>query len=375
MVARFFNSSKTTLATARIFFSRRISLSFAATSSRRTLSGGSRRSRLRITYCPAGRDDLRHLAVGQGEGRLLDLLVGAVPADRLDQAADAGAVDVLRVSLGEVGEIFRMGGRLGPDLLGQPRIAARNQPRGHLLAVAHLEVLSQLLGSDLQPRARQAAQCQRRPDDVGGVLLHVDVPLLLQQGQPLIHRQAESLGHPLDFAVHVGRVIVMCCRSALLHDQLPVDHAVEHFLAVVQDALASEFLAGDLPAVDAGDDLRDRLAAGDRRHDARRSAGHGRRRNDSTPGRRRRRPTCQTRPAAPVGRLDGGGGLAVGRLRCGSCCDGESAVAGLSPAKYLTSTHAVIRPSPPKTMLRRILPELDGATWRGNPFRVIAVPP
>ncbi len=51
--ARFFNSAKTWAATACVFFSRRISSNLAATSSRRTLSGGSSRSRFRITFCPA----------------------------------------------------------------------------------------------------------------------------------------------------------------------------------------------------------------------------------------------------------------------------------------------------------------------------------
>ena len=55
-------------------------------------------------------------------------------------------------------------------------------------------------------------------------------------------------------------------------------------LAVVQDALASQFLAGDRPAVDHGDDLRNGLAAGDGGHDALAGRRDGGGRDDDGPG-------------------------------------------------------------------------------------------
>ena len=159
--------------------------------------------------------------------------------------------------------------------------------------------IAQLVGSDVQPRPRQPAQRQRRPDDVGGVLLHVDVPLLLQQRQPLIHRQAESLGHPLDFTIHVAPGDGDVLPLAFQHDQLPVDHALEHFLAVVEDALApssSAVICRPLTlATTCGIVLPLEIAGTT-------PAGPGRR---PTPERQHswpascRRPTCQTRPAAP----------------------------------------------------------------------------
>ena len=205
----------------------------------------------------AGVDHRRDLAVGHAEHHVFDLLVAAVPADRVDHPFQAGAGGVLGVDLGEVAELLRLGRRLGLQLLRLLRIADGDQPDAHHLAVLRLEFLDQLLAADGQPFSRQLPQRQRRPDDVVGVLFGRDVSLLLEQFQPLVDGDVESLGHALDFRVHLGARHGNPLPLALLHDQQLVDHAFEHLFAAVPEALAGEVVAGDALGVHGGHHRRD----------------------------------------------------------------------------------------------------------------------
>ena len=67
-------------------------------------------------------------------------------ADRLDQPADARAVDVLGILHGQAGEIFRPVDQLAVELLGQGAVVDHDQPGLDRLAELRLVGLLQLAG-------------------------------------------------------------------------------------------------------------------------------------------------------------------------------------------------------------------------------------
>ena len=69
----------------------------------------------------ADRDDRRNLVRLQGKHLLLDGRVADVVADRLDQPADARAVDVLGMLHGQAGEVVRAVRQLAVELFGELR--------------------------------------------------------------------------------------------------------------------------------------------------------------------------------------------------------------------------------------------------------------
>jgi hypothetical protein len=126
---------------------------------------------------------LGNLAVGHVEHGVLDLLERPVHTDRIDDALQAGAGGVLRIALGQVAEIARLGGvggRLGPQLLRLLQVVNGDQPDADHRAVQRLELAGQVFAADRQPLAGQLPQGQRRPNYIVGVLGRRDVPLLLE---------------------------------------------------------------------------------------------------------------------------------------------------------------------------------------------------
>ena len=124
-----------------------------------------------------------------------------------------------------------------------------------------------------QPFARQLPQRQAGPDDVVGILLGLDSPLLLQQLHPLLDRQTEALGHLLDLFIDLAARNGDPHLPALGENQVLVDHRLQHFLAVMDATLHGQFIAADGVAVDRGHHVGNRRAAGNRRRRASRPAG------------------------------------------------------------------------------------------------------
>ena len=115
----------------------------------------------------------------------------------------------------------------------------------------------QFLAADGQPFAGQSSEGQGGPDDVVGILFGRDVSLLFEEFQPLVDGDVESLGHALDFGVHVGAGHGNSLPPALFHDQQSVDHAFEHLFAAVAETIAGEVVAGDALGVHGGHNCRD----------------------------------------------------------------------------------------------------------------------
>jgi hypothetical protein len=96
----------------------------------------------------------------------------------------------------------------------------------------------------------QPPQREHRPDEVIGVLLRLDPPLLADQFDPLIARHVEPPRHGVDLGVDVGRRHRDLVSPTGLLDDRAIDECLEHRFAVAADTLGDELFAGDLDAID-----------------------------------------------------------------------------------------------------------------------------
>ena len=199
-------------ATERILRSRRISSNFGATCSKLHRAGGQQPLALQDHVLPAGVNHRRDLAVGHVEHRVLDLLVAAVLADRVDQPLGAGAGGVFGVVLGQIAELVGVGRRLGLQFLGLLQLLTAISRARTASPYSVSNSLTNSVVRDGEPLAGQLPQRQGGPNDVVGILLGRDVPLLLEHLQPLVDGNAEPLRHALDLGVHFGPRDADPCR-------------------------------------------------------------------------------------------------------------------------------------------------------------------
>ena len=186
------------------------------------------------------------------EGCPVELRITGVQADRLHPAVGAGATDVDRTLTGDRTELVGGLERLLPQGVGLRSRPRDDDPRLHGRTKPVLVGLLQLLSRGFDRAAGETAEREHRPDDVVGVLLGRDAPLLLDHLQPLIAGHAEPTGHRVDFAADIlGRHRQPVLLAGLLDDP-SVDEGLEDGSPVATEAVGGQVVRGDLDAVDDG---------------------------------------------------------------------------------------------------------------------------
>ena len=175
-------------------------------------------------------------------------------ADRLNESVGARAVQYLANASSPARELLGLGHRFGVHLA--RLVGVGNRDQSHLHARSKLAVVRfiQFRGRDRQLVLGQLAQCQRRPDNLLGVAIRFDAPLFLQQLQPLCFGEREATRHAVDLVVNLFVGDFDSAHFATGLDQHPVDHALEHFGAVVHQAFLSQLVAVDRLVVHEGRD-------------------------------------------------------------------------------------------------------------------------
>ena len=173
-------------------------------------------------------------------------------SNRLHPAVGAGAAHVHGILAGQRSKLVGGRDRLDPELLRLVTGTRGDDPGLDGRTEAGLVGGADLLGARLAGVAGEDSQGEHRPDDVSGVLLGLDAPLLFNQFQPLVGGHAETLGHGVNLCRDVGGGDGDSRLAAGLLDQGPVDERLERGCAVACQALGRQVIGGDLHAVDQG---------------------------------------------------------------------------------------------------------------------------
>ena len=245
-------------ATVRILRSRRNSSSFGAASLEAHVLGRDQPFALQDHVLAARLDHRRNLAVGHVEHRVLDLLVASVLADRVDDPLDGWRWGRLPSTPWRGCRNFWIGHRFRRRLLRLLQIA-RRQSAGPVSARRTASRIPAALPRGVTFSRSPASFRSARVGQMmslaycSGVTFRSCLSIFSHWSTGNV----EPLGHPLDLGVDLVASHRDPLPPALLDDQLLVDHALQHFLAVVAEALAAKLLAGDPLGVHGGHHGRD----------------------------------------------------------------------------------------------------------------------